>query len=457
MAEIRQGYLDDYTQITSGNIGIGTSSASDAKLEIVGGTTSQELNVTGIATFGSVSGFIKKHTDYTEDVNITNGDSGTLSGEIVVGVGLTITIGTGATSSQGSVDSLKVSEMFQPPSGTTNQRPPAKPGALFYNFDLKTIEFFDGNSWRQVDNITTRGRSVHAGGANPVGGSFLPTISSFEHATQGQGNYFGDLTVGGQGNTAFSSRIYGFNSGRRTPSTNPDNIIDYVTISSSGNAIDFGDMTDHRRLGASFSSSTRGIMAGGITPSRVNVIDYVEMSTKGNANDFGDTFHLFANAMNGISNGIRGVYNGGQDGSSNISEIIQTVTISSKGNASKFGELTNKRRSTGTCSNSTRGVFAAGYNGGSGLTSIEFITISSEGNGTDFGDLARSGSTTYTSGSASRTRAFFSGGYYEPAITEEIDYLLFSSGGNTIPFGDLAVPTESGSACSDSHGGLGGF
>ena len=39
MAEIRQGYLDDYTQITSGNIGIGTSSASDAKLEIVGGTT----------------------------------------------------------------------------------------------------------------------------------------------------------------------------------------------------------------------------------------------------------------------------------------------------------------------------------------------------------------------------------------------------------------------------------
>ena len=61
MAEIRQGYLDDYTQITSGNIGIGTSSASDAKLEIVGGTTSQELNVTGIATFGSVSGLSLIH------------------------------------------------------------------------------------------------------------------------------------------------------------------------------------------------------------------------------------------------------------------------------------------------------------------------------------------------------------------------------------------------------------
>ena len=88
MAEIRQGYLDDYSQNSTG-VGIGTSSPVDAKFEIVGGITSQELNVTGIATFGSVSGFIEKHTTYTENVNITNGNSGTLSGEIVVGVGLT--------------------------------------------------------------------------------------------------------------------------------------------------------------------------------------------------------------------------------------------------------------------------------------------------------------------------------------------------------------------------------
>ena len=49
MATIRQGYLDDYTQ-QNGNVGIGTS-ISNEKLEIIGGVTSQELNVTGIATF----------------------------------------------------------------------------------------------------------------------------------------------------------------------------------------------------------------------------------------------------------------------------------------------------------------------------------------------------------------------------------------------------------------------
>ena len=57
MAEFRQGYLDDYSQNSTG-VGIGTSSPVDGRLEIVGGTTTQELIVTGIATFTSASGFI---------------------------------------------------------------------------------------------------------------------------------------------------------------------------------------------------------------------------------------------------------------------------------------------------------------------------------------------------------------------------------------------------------------
>ena len=180
------------------------------------------------------------------------------------------------------------------------------------------------------------------------------------------------------------------------------------------------------------------------------------MSTIGNAIDFGDTTELFA-SMNGggISNGTRGVYNSGESPSA-VSGNIQFITISSKGNAVKFGELNIKRRACGMCSNSTRGLFAAGYNGSASTNRIEFITISSTGNGTDFGELNRAG-TTYTQGSASQTRGFFSGGYFSPAIVDSIDVILIAQGGNATDFGDLAFPTESGAACSDSHGGLGGF
>ena len=456
MAEIRFNYGDKFTQTSDSNTGIGSTNPA-AKLDIAGGTSAGSLRVSGIATLSSYQGFVNTKLTSTENMIVEAGQSGSVSGEVVIGTGQTISVSTGATTGQGGIQSLKVNKTFMPPVGGTADRPTdVKPGMVYYNKDFKTIEFWDGNFWKQVDNTTRRGRSVHAGGANPVGGSYLPDMSHFEHATHGVGLAFGDLTVGGQGLGGFSSSTRGLFSGRRTPSTNPDNIIDYITIASAGNAIDFGDMTDQRRLGATLSSSTRGIMAGGITPSRVNIIDYVEMSTIGNAIDFGDTTELFA-SMNGggISNGTRGVYNSGESPSA-VSGNIQFITISSKGNAVKFGELNVKRRACGMCSNSTRGLFAAGYNGSASTNRIEFITISSTGNGTDFGELARP-PLTYTQGSASQTRGFFSGGYFSPAITASIDVITIAEGGNATDFGDLAVPTESGAACSDSHGGLGGF
>ena len=174
MAITRFGHLDDFTQ-KNNKVGIGTSTPQE-KMEVIGGTRSGDLRVAGIATLTSASGFIEKHTGFADNVNMTAGDSGTLSGEIVVGSGLTITVGTAATSSQGTVDALKVYDMFQPPSGGTNQRPSGKPGAIFYNFDFKTIEFFDGNSWRQVDNTTVAGRAVFTSGPLTPGSDLSSVI-----------------------------------------------------------------------------------------------------------------------------------------------------------------------------------------------------------------------------------------------------------------------------------------
>jgi len=458
MAEIRQGYLDDYTQITSGNIGIGTSAANE-KLEIIGGTTSQELDVTGISTFSHVSGFIKKHTDYTGDIDFDAGDSGTLSGEIVVGVGLTMTVGTGATVSQGSVDSLKVSNMFQPPSGTTNQRPPAKPGALFYNFDFKTIEFFDGNSWRQVDNTTTRGRAIVAGGNTPSGGAYGNRIDFVEIHSSGNSQAFGELTLHSSRHTvATSNSIRGLVKHGYTPSAGSDNDIEYLTIASGGNGIDFGDATYSAWGNAFVSSSTRGVLGGGV--GAVNTMCYVQIMTIGAALDFGDLSVAMRHTA-GYASPTRGIIGTGDDGTSpgvNISNF-DSFTIASTGNATDFGDASFAARAVSSCSNTTRGLWMGGYfntprSGGSVQKQVSSTTIASGGQASDFGNLITGKS--HSRSTCSQTRAIDFGGQ-NPSGLKRIETLEFASGGSAQFFGEMQENTQSCGALSDCHGGLGGF
>ncbi len=455
MATIRQGYLDDYSQSSTG-VGIGTSSASDAKLEIVGGTTSQELNVTGIATFGSVSGFIKKHTDYTENVNITNGDSGTLSGEIIVGAGLTMTVGTAATASQGSIDVLKVSNMFQPPSGGTNQRPSGKPGAIFYNFDFKTIEFFDGNSWRQVDNTTSSGRAITGGGLSP-GNTAYADVDLIIIPTLGNAVKFGQLHTERTSHGACSSSTRGIFLGG-----NPDNdATEYYTLASGGNGIDFGNLTSTgRRYTSSFSSSTRGFSAGGKDdPAVTNEIDYCEISTLNSWLDFGD-LTVAAVYWSGLSSPTRGFSLVADDPAA---RTINMVTMASKGDAVDFGNQSKTGGYQAAAANSVRGLWAGGYATSPRIDAgaskgIEAITMASQGTTQYFGDLA-SATSQYGDGSSTSTRAVFSIGKVASGtnFVNTIEYVTIASSGNAADFGDMTFPVAYRGMTSDSHGGLGGF
>ena len=68
------------------------------------------------------------------------------------------------------------------------------------------------------------------------------------------------------------------------------NTIEFITIATTGNAIDFGDMTAIKAYTAAASSHTRAVNIGGFThpASTLNVIEYVEIATTGNAVDWGD-------------------------------------------------------------------------------------------------------------------------------------------------------------------------
>ena len=61
-----------------------------------------------------------------------------------------------------------------------------------------------------------------------------------------------------------------------------------MTISTTGNAQDFGDLTVSRRISGSCSSNIRGVFGGGFTSVNSNTIDFIIISTTGNAQDFGD-------------------------------------------------------------------------------------------------------------------------------------------------------------------------
>ena len=76
--------------------------------------------------------------------------------------------------------------------------------------------------------------------------------------------------------------------GNATPAANT-NSIEYITIATTGNAADFGDLAYATAAGksGSVSTATRGIFAGS-HPAPTSRIDYITISTTGDSIDFGD-------------------------------------------------------------------------------------------------------------------------------------------------------------------------
>jgi len=293
------------------------------------------------------------------------------------------------------------------------------------------------------------GGNVGGSARGVFGGGFAPgdtnTIDYITISSTGDAQDFGDLTQARYASGVCSSSTRGVFSGGGIPTTY--NIIDYVTILSTGNALDFGDLIAASQQSAGCSSSTRGIFGGGA--SAVNTIEYITISSTGNAQDFGDLTQARRNHA-ACASSTHGVFGGGL--TPTLVNTIDYVIISTTGNAIDFGDLTQTRRGPAGCSSSTRGLFGGGYATPTQVNTVDYITIASTGNATYFGDLTQARS--YPAACSSSTRGVFGGGY-NPTIQNTIDYVTIASTGDAVDFGDLFQPRWGFGGCSNGHGGLG--
>ena len=258
-----------------------------------------------------------------------------------------------------------------------------------------------------------------------------------------------------KGTTTDRNRTGGRGLFANNTSPNTSNVIEYITISSLGNAQDFGDSSQIRHSMGAVASGIRGVFGGGYAPSpteEVNTIDYVTIATTGNAVNFGDlTAVRFG--LSGCSSNTRGVFGAGCSNSpATFTNVIDFITIATLGNAQDFGDSTSAHRNDASCSSPTRGIYAGGRNPGT-LNTIEYITIASTGNAQDFGDLTTARD--FFAGCSSNTRGLFGGGPADPGQTNIIDYITIGTLGNAQDFGDLTyTSTQSIASTSNSIRGV---
>jgi hypothetical protein len=229
------------------------------------------------------------------------------------------------------------------------------------------------------------------------------------------------------------------------------NVIEFVDISTDGNASDFGDLSASIQSPAACSSSSRGVFSGGSTSggsSSRDTIEYVTIATEGNVTDFGD---LSAAKMHhsGLSNSTRGIFTDGRrtNNSTNYDQLVY-ITIASTGNSTDFGEDWVKRGEQASFASPTRGIIGGGHSNGTYRNHIAYVTIASTGNAASFGDLANP--TLMLAGASSTTRGLFGGGYISADEQNVIQYITIASTGNTTDFGDLTAATSDNSASSNS-------
>jgi hypothetical protein len=215
-------------------------------------------------------------------------------------------------------------------------------------------------------------------------------------ATTGNSTTFGDLLSPRMTGAGASDGVRGLVAGGRDSgpgsATGRYLTIEYITIATTGNSALFGNLTQRREYAGGVSNGVRGIfVAGSISEygvsdvQRTNIIDYVTIATTGNAVDYGDYVDN-DKAMSSSSNGIRGMFAGGYRGTSTTQKAatnqIGYLELNTTGNAVDFGDLIADSLDAGGTGNATRAVFITTA---SGSNRIQYVAYDTPGNAAAFG------------------------------------------------------------------------
>jgi len=282
------------------------------------------------------------------------------------------------------------------------------------------------------------------------GGSSSNVLDYISISTTGDAINFGDLiladscmgTSNGTGNRGLF--VGGTN--------NSSNRMEYITITTLGNATDFGDLIMTCNTSACANgTNNKGIFSGGWpggASDYVNNIQYATITTPANASDGGDLVYIkMDNAGLSNSTGDRGIEGGDW---SYHPKVMTYTTISTAANSSIFGYLSPKKAYLAGVSNGTsnKGVYASGYYNPDGGTNIlEYITINSTGDGTDFGDASYAH---YSFGQvANSARGVYAN--YSGSAWDHLEYITFASLANAVNFGSLTVTRAYEGGVTNDH------
>ena len=333
-------------------------------------------------------------------------------------------------------------------------------GAVRFNTDSSKMEVYIGSTWMEVavtESAPIGGRMlVQQGEVSP-----RTSIDYLNMTTEGNAVDFGDTNSSWYECAACGNKTRGVFAGGKSGGN--DNVMEFVTIATQGNAADFGDMAEATNPGGGGGNQTRGILCGGAYPSS-NMISFFNMQSKGNASDFGANSPFTGTYSAAMGSPTRTLMFSGRihPGYTTVDDIW-FITPQSTGIVNDFGTYQNAQGSDGCfnaagASSPTRGIIAGGYAGtypsGANTNQMEFVTIATTGNSIDFGDLTSAQQ--MSKGAATSVRGFFTKD--SPSVhtsgNHAVDSVIFTSLGNATHFSDLNFQCGSGMSLSNAHGGL---